>query len=101
MNENNKCGWCGKTIKYNGVAICAECTCERPMNEEQYRTFEEWFKQYLRDNFLVEVDYGQKDLPPSIARQCATAAWNEATRIERERCLNIIIARYPELGAAI
>ncbi len=37
--------------------------------------FEKWFQPYLRDHYLVECNFGQIDLPPSIARQCATDAF--------------------------
>ena len=37
--------------------------------------FEKWFKSYLRANYLVECDFGQSNLPKSIARQCAEAAF--------------------------
>jgi hypothetical protein len=45
------------------------------MNEEQYRTFKEWWAE----NFML-----------SGSKENFEAAWNEATRRERERCLNII-----------
>ena len=62
------------------------------MNEEQ---FERWIINY--DPISIE-DYTK------IYDHCR-AAWNESARIhtmlERERCLNIIVAKYPELGESV